>query len=36
VLTLDWDYAAWAAAYYDRCRRAVAAGRIAAALDDAA
>jgi thiamine kinase-like enzyme len=33
VLALDWDYAAWAATYYDRCRRAIAAGRIAAALD---
>jgi thiamine kinase-like enzyme len=35
VLALDWDYAAWAAEYYGRCRRAIASGRIAAALETA-
>jgi thiamine kinase-like enzyme len=36
VLALDWDYEAWAREYYGRCRRAMASGRIAAALETAA
>lgn len=36
ALALDWDYDAWAAAYYARCRAGIESGRIAAALAGAA
>ncbi len=36
ALTLDWDYDAWAAAYYGRCRTSIESGRIAAAMTAAA
>jgi thiamine kinase-like enzyme len=35
VLTLDWDYEAWAAEYYGRCRRSIAEGRMTTALEAA-
>lgn len=35
VLDTDWDYSAWAAAFFDRCRRAIANGDLDRWLEEA-